>query len=131
MDKKLQQDLFLKYPRIFKNLSQAHEGLPHDIAIKNGWYHILDALCGAVSRYVENMNQRIGITQFNIVAIRIKERYAGLVFDYEGIGDQYVDGMIRMAEFMSRQTCEVCGAPGEVREGDWLCIRCDQHKFDG
>ena len=41
--------------------------------------------------------------------------------------DDYVWGVIDFAEEMSRITCEVCGAPGEIITKSWHKTLCEQH----
>jgi hypothetical protein len=61
-----------------------------------------------------------------VVATQVKEKYGTLRFYAMG-GDEYIDGMIRMAESMSSVTCETCGNAGRVRTGSWVRTLCDTH----
>jgi hypothetical protein len=61
-----------------------------------------------------------------VVATQVKEKYGGLRFYYGG-GDGVIDNYVRFAEMMSERTCEVCGAPGEMRGGSWVVTRCEEH----
>ena len=61
-----------------------------------------------------------------VVASQIKEKYGTLRFYYYG-GDDYVDGVVAMAEYLSGLTCETCGAPGKSRGGGWIRTLCDEH----
>lgn len=38
-----------------------------------------------------------------------------------------VHALIRAAEELAIETCDVCGEPGCLREGSWLRTRCDPH----
>jgi hypothetical protein len=62
-----------------------------------------------------------------VVATQVKEKYGGLRFYYNG-GDEVIDNYVRFAEMMSERTCDVCGAPGEMRGGSWVVTRCEEHK---
>lgn len=62
-----------------------------------------------------------------VVAIQVKEKFGGLRFYYSG-GDNYIDGVVAMAESLSYRTCEVCGAPGTSTEGGWIRTLCEEHK---
>lgn len=64
--------------------------------------------------------------KMNVVATQLKEKYGTLRFYVYG-ADDYVNGLIQMAEAMSVVTCETCGAPGEEREGGWIRTLCDEH----
>jgi hypothetical protein len=57
---------------------------------------------------------------------QIKEKFGGLRFYYSG-GDDYIGGLVRMAESWAFTTCEVCGNPGEMRFSEWNQVLCDTH----
>ena len=61
-----------------------------------------------------------------VVATQVKEKYGTLRFYYEG-GDDYVDGVVALAEYISGSTCETCGAPGKIRGSGWVRTLCDRH----
>jgi hypothetical protein len=61
---------------------------------------------------------------------QVKEKFGTLRFYYTG-GDDYIRGMVTMAEAMSGCTCESCGNPGERRGGGWvrtICEPCEEKK---
>lgn len=60
-----------------------------------------------------------------------KEKFGGLRF-YAGVGverDTHEDfnKLIHEAEEKSWHICEMCGQPGERREGGWIKVLCDEH----
>ena len=57
---------------------------------------------------------------------QVKEKFGTLRFYYRG-GDEYIRGMVDMAESMSGITCEVCGNVGKMHRGGWLRTLCDTH----
>ncbi|KWT98173.1 MULTISPECIES: hypothetical protein [unclassified Variovorax] len=60
------------------------------------------------------------------VAVQVKEKFGTLRFYVSGASDvQYA--YIAFAEAMSARTCEVCGAPGELRNSGWIRTLCDVH----
>jgi hypothetical protein len=61
-----------------------------------------------------------------VVAVQVKEKFGTLRFYYDG-GDDYVRGMVTLADNLSEVTCEVCGAPGKIRDKGWVSVRCDEH----
>lgn len=61
-----------------------------------------------------------------VVAQQVKEKFGGLRFYYDG-GDEYIHGLVAMAESMSYVTCEVCGSPGRVYTDGWHATLCDKH----
>ena len=59
---------------------------------------------------------------------QVKEKFGTLRFYYSG-GDDYISGMVSLAESMSGVTCEGCGNPGESRGGGWIhtyCTPCEE-----
>jgi hypothetical protein len=61
-----------------------------------------------------------------IQAVQVKEKFGTLRF-YTNYSDDYIDGLIAMAENMTDVTCEECGKPGKVRDGGWIYVACDEH----
>lgn len=59
---------------------------------------------------------------------QVKEKFGTLRFYYSG-GDDYIDGMVSLAESMTGVTCESCGNIGEQRGGGWIhtyCTPCEE-----
>lgn len=106
MDEFLQNKLFNKYPYIFslaykeKYKSKMHLG----IKCKNGWYNIIDKLCGKIQTYCNKHLQH----QSQVEAVEIKEAYGKLYFFIIG-GDQNIYKFISKAQINSKKTCEICG----------------------
>ena len=63
---------------------------------------------------------------YQVVATQVKEKFGSLRFYHNG-GDDYVYGVISMAESMSAHTCEDCGKPGLMRDSGWIRCLCDEH----
>lgn len=56
---------------------------------------------------------------------QVKEKFGTLRFYYSG-GDDYIRGLVSMAESMSGVTCETCGNPSQVQDDSgWLRSICD------
>jgi hypothetical protein len=68
---------------------------------------------------VEEFNEKVQVR-----AVQVKEKFGGLRFYVSG-GDEYVRGLITMAESFSFRTCEDCGIPGTQRTGGWIRTLCD------
>ena len=59
---------------------------------------------------------------------QVKEKFGTLRFYYQG-GDDYISGMVSLAESMTAVTCENCGNPGSCRGGGWIhtyCTPCEE-----
>ncbi|MNP40016.1 hypothetical protein D3C76_1336220 [compost metagenome] len=63
-----------------------------------------------------------------MVASQIKEKFGTLRFYYRGEGDDFVEGLIDLAEELSGNICEICGSVGLTYErNNWLSTRCPPH----
>jgi len=58
---------------------------------------------------------------------QVKEKFGTLRFYYTG-GDDYIRGMVTMAEAMSGVICEECGNPGETKGQGWVVTLCETHR---
>ena len=59
---------------------------------------------------------------------QVKEKFGTLRFYYSG-GDDYISGMVSLAESLTAVTCENCGNPGSCRGGGWIhtyCTPCEE-----
>jgi len=120
-----------KYPKIFP-YSEFY------IACGDGWYHILDTMCAAIQAHIDDRNANRTTVNLvtgekeilppipQVVAIQIKEKFAGLRFYYDG-GDEYINGLVQMAELMCERTCEVCGDRGKLYTTGWHKTLCEKH----
>lgn len=61
---------------------------------------------------------------FTPEVMQVKEKFGGLRF-YTDYSNDYLNGMIHMAECISYKTCEQCGKPGKPRSGGWVLTLCD------
>jgi hypothetical protein len=173
----LQKQLFEKYPKIFRqrSLPMTETCMCWGIDTGDGWYHILDALCGNIQAHVdwsrkqmahylkmqrivkrviragkvqEYANETWGDREYHadnkkkflemplrfyqkptlieqVEAVQVKEKFGSLRF-YTNGNDDYVDGLIRMAESMSAVTCETCGKPGKISGKGYISCKCPE-----
>lgn len=73
-----------------------------------------------------NRNKNLVSKVPQIQAVQVKEKFGTLRF-YTNHSDEYVDGLITMAESMTSVTCQDCGSPGKVRGLGWIYVACDEH----
>ena len=127
MRKELDEALCKKYPEIFRdrNGDMRTTAMCWGFECGDGWYNVIDAACAMIQNREYN-NRRNGIKMPPVVATQVKEKYGTLRFYYTG-GDDYIDGVVAMAEYMSEVTCETCGAPGKLRDSGWVRTLCDEH----
>jgi hypothetical protein len=125
MKHELDEKLCEKYPEIFRDRhgDKMATAMCWGFECGDGWYDIIDALCGCVQGYTSTNEKP------QVVAVQVKEKYGTLRFYTYG-GNDFTEGMIWMAEAMSARTCEVCGNPGKLWGGGWVRTLCDEHALE-
>ena len=129
MDEKEYDDFVAKLQEDFPKMY----GKPYGgICVGKGWWPIIRALSAGIQHHVdwkqqqkEKYNQGDGCP--DVVVAQVKEKFGGLRFYYDG-GNEYVQGMVTMAEMWASRTCEECGQPGQRRGGGWIRTLCDEHE---
>lgn len=91
----------------------------------DGWFQILNQLCQNIQHHLDWKN-RGGEFVDQVVVDQVKEKFGTLRFYYHG-GDDYISGLVSMAESMSGITCETCGKPGTQTSGGWIKTACVEH----
>jgi hypothetical protein len=135
MDQQLQNQLFEKYPEFFSNkdLGPRNSCMAFGITCGNGWYDLIDLICQIVESLNKNIKDRNRLIAGNNEEIidfkfdQIKEKFGGLRVYYSG-GDDYIRGLVRMAEAISYKACEVCGNKGECNKSGWFTTLCPTHR---
>ena len=97
----------------------------------NGWYHIINQLCANIQHHIDWRNRKNKLDSNQpivpqVTVDQVKEKFGTLRFYYTG-GDDYIDGLVSMAESMSGVTCEECGNPGSTVGRGWLTTLCEKH----
>ena len=116
---KLQQRVERRFPELFAKNYGGFE-------IRSGWLTLVETLCELIHNKIER-KQRFGDDIEPVVVEQIKEKFGTLRFYYSG-GDEYIDGLVTMAEAISGKTCDVCGGPGRLTGKSWLATRCEKHE---
>jgi len=116
MRDELESRLQNKYPLILKTCNE--------LEIDDGWYNLVDTLCGMIERHIDCAKKYNNITIPQVEAIQIKSKFAQLRFYHDG-GDEKIEGFIDFATIMSESTCEICGNPGTLRQKGWMRVRCE------
>ena len=91
----------------------------------DGWFQILNQLMGNIQHHIDWKNKD-GEVVPQVTLDQVKEKFGRLRFYYTG-GDDYVRGLVSMAESMSGITCEECGKPGTQTSGGWIKTVCVEH----
>ena len=128
MKKELDNYLVEKYPKIFinRNGDMTETGMCWGFQHNNGWFWLIDQLCDSIQNYIDinNSFRKEDNKIQQVVATSIKEKYGILSFNYYN-GDNLIDGMTRLAENMSANTCEFCGSIHDVgATSGWIYTIC-------
>ena len=107
------------FPKVYPKMFQGKYG---GIDCGEGWFNVLNMLCRNIQSY---LNWKPDVPQ--VVVEQIKEKLGTLRFYYQG-GDDYVSGLVSMAEAITEVTCEECGSTGALRHGGWIKTLCDEHE---
>ena len=139
MDSALQNKLYEKYSNLFSNRSKSpmESCMSWGCEVGNGWYDIIYCLCYSIVQYEDMIKDSNNWSEkqfgepaqkyknyYPVKFDQVKEKYGGLRVYFNG-GDDYIDGLISMAETMSYKTCEACGNPGKPNDGGWIVTLCD------
>tara|TARA_R110000824_G_scaffold89748_4_gene219784 strand:+ start:2091 stop:2492 length:402 start_codon:yes stop_codon:yes gene_type:complete len=131
MTPELQNSLYERYPKIFrqKDMSIQETCMCWGICTGDGWYDIINMLCNAIQHRIESKsNSELPIQ--SVEATQVKEKWGSLRFYYEG-GDEYIEGLVSMAELLSSVTCLSCGAStADRQERRNICSNCLTTRID-
>jgi hypothetical protein len=139
MNDELQNKLYEKYPQLFVNKDKTpmQSCMCFGIETGEGWYEILSSLCWMIKQYEDSIiwqtewnqktNPEYKSDYFPVKFDQIKEKYGGLRVYFSG-GNQYIEGLVSMAEAMSYKICDVCGNKGEANKQGWISTRCEAHR---
>jgi len=125
MKQELDRLLCEKYPKMMvnRNLPMTETCMCWGFDCGDGWYNILNQLMGNIQHHIDWKN-RNGEVVPQVILDQVKEKFGTLRFYYTG-GDDYISGLVSMAEAMSGVTCEGCGNVGERKGGGWVHTYCE------
>lgn len=134
MKNELENILYDKYKNFFSLKDNTNEPISYGIECGDGWFEILSSLCFMIAQHEKNIEgnnkylsskneQLIEYEPFRFT--QIKEKFGGLrVYCYGG--DEYIRGLIGMAECWSYKTCEICGEKGISQKNGWIMVLCQK-----
>jgi len=140
------EELAKRWPDLFQKSGD------FEFSINEGWYDIIDILCGMLSHKVESVKRRLKYAMENPDAkftkpiseleadvdkaleelptiVQVKEKFGTLRFYVDG-GTPEMHNYIEFAEAMTSRVCETCGSPGKSRTGGWIRVLCDKHSSE-
>lgn len=128
MKPELDTQLCQNYPKIFadRHRTMTETAMCWGFEHGDGWFNIINQLCANIQHHID-WKAKTGHVVPQVVAEQVKEKFGTLRFYYRG-GDDYISGLVSMAESMSGVTCDVCGAPGETGGQGWISTRCETHR---
>lgn len=134
-ERDLHAELQAKYPELYRDVYCG-------VSIGEGWFNIVDIASSLISSHVKwNNDRRTALLKSNPYdqvipeelpmpqVAQVKEKFGTLRF-YVDREDQYISGIVSMAEAMSARTCETCGEPAVARSGGWIRTLCDRHEAE-
>lgn len=142
MDQELQNKLYTEYPQFFSNKDKGIQQscMAWGCDVNNGWYEILNHLCWKIKQHEDNIKWHREYLEkknpeklesepeyFPVKFDQVKEKYGGLRIYFSG-GDDYINGLVSMAEAISYSVCEICGNKGEANKSGWISVRCEAHR---
>jgi len=123
MKSELQNKLYQKYPKIFKqkDLPMNQTCMCWGIDTGDGWYWLIDNLCSQLQWDTDHNNYP------QIETVQVKEKFGTLRFYVNGSNEKQ-EAIISFAESLSGKICETCGSVDGVKQTEgWintLCKKC-------
>jgi hypothetical protein len=127
MKKELDEYLCKTYPKMMVNRDKNMQEtcMCWGFECGDGWFPILNQLMGNIQHHIDWKNRTEEVVA-QVTLDQVKEKFGTLRFYYTG-GDDYISGLVSMAESMSGITCETCGKPGTSTGGSWIKTACLEH----
>jgi hypothetical protein len=134
------ETLYKKYPDLFQKVGcdPRESCMSWGIECGIGWYDLISALLHRITQYEKNIKQKNDWhikehgkpsekfeNYYPVTLDQIKEKFGSLRFYFSG-GDEFVEGLVSMAEEMSYKICERCGNPGTPNKTGWIRVLCDK-----
>jgi hypothetical protein len=125
MKQELDKLLCERYPKMMvnRNKDMKETCMCWGFECGDGWFNILDQLMGNIQHHIDWKNRTEEVVP-QVTLDQVKEKFGTLRFYYSG-GDDYISGLVSMAESMSGVTCEGCGNPGKQKGGGWIKTICE------
>ena len=132
MKQELDEYLCKVFPKIFVNRGNELESIQYGFECGDGWFDIINQLCQNIQHHINWKNEQFdkygkGSEVQQVVVEQVKEKFGTLRFYYQG-GDDYIGGLVAMAESISGVTCEECGDKGESSSEGWIKVLCEDHR---
>ena len=131
MNEKSWNSLYEKYPNLFinRNKTPMESCMSFGIECNIGWYDIISSVCHMIDQHEKNENYKVtnheNYEYHPVTFDQVKEKFGGLRMYFSG-GDEYISGLVAMAESFSYKICEGCGERGKSNKSGWIVTLCDK-----
>lgn len=125
MKKEYQDKLINEFPDLFRGTKKSPQEscMAWGCDVEDGWFTIVYATSKSINAHLKRLKDAGKPLDFEYA--QIKEKF-GTIRIYDNGGDEFIDGVIAMAEWLSSMTCEVCGKPAKLcNNGNWLKTLCE------
>lgn len=86
-----------------------------DFECEKGWHSIISSAVLCIDRHVSSVNLSEYSSMAEFQVLQIKEKFGGLRI-YCSHYDDYIHGILALAETMAYRTCEITGDPGSLHK---------------
>lgn len=84
----------------------------------------------SIKKHIDDYNAKLILAKNNLPKIEQVKQKFGTLRIYTSTYNDYIRGVIDMAERMSEITCEYCGANGRIYKQGWHMVLCEQHAIE-
>lgn len=116
-----------RFPDLFRHLTEKgpYYGIAWGLECGKGWFDILNETFEKLDKtLVYNVNEDGCDVEGKPVLHQVKSKFGGLRIYLQSETSE-ISKIIEEAEERCSVTCELCGAPGVMRRGNWLMVKCD------
>ena len=114
MRKELADKILQDYPELFAKTTPS---------VGDGWFNLVNSICDIIKNHLDQYPEEIRNQAY---VTQIKEKFGTLRF-YMNHEDDFMSGVIALAEYWSGSICEDCGAKGVTRNVfGWMRTLCDK-----
>ena len=128
MNKRNSRKIMKDFPGLYPKHNPLYSSgiiLPMTFDCDDGWFKLLYQISKDIQRVIDNQPDEL-LKDFAV--LQVKEKFGELRF-YVGSFNQEIGDLIKKAEEMSGQLCEICGKKGSMSvKGGWYKTVCPYHR---
>lgn len=123
-----QAELIARYPALFDVRVGGRTQTPGFPTVEDGWRDLVERTVGRIAAALADAPSG---SSLSVIQIKSKFGSLRLYWSSTGLTDETmsaVEEAVGLGEARSACTCEVCGAPGDLRDWNgWYATSCDEH----